>query len=127
MKLPPLSYDEMYAMTVFKTPAERDAAARYAKYAEDRGVVMPTPVCYDSAAWGHKETKKEDAMTIPWLDTEKFHAEQDKIGHKPYCSVEVNRMLALIAIAEAASDMSLGETDCAEAVKRAAEKAKATP
>jgi hypothetical protein len=50
--LPPLSFDEMYALTVFKTPAERDAAARYAKFAEDRGLMMPVPVCYDAAAWG---------------------------------------------------------------------------
>ncbi len=53
-KIPPLTHEEMYALCVFKTPAERDAAARYAKYAEDRGLIMPTPVCYDSAAWKSK-------------------------------------------------------------------------
>lgn len=47
----PLTHEEMEALCVFDTPAERDAAKRYAAYAEKRGVSMPVPICRHSSAW----------------------------------------------------------------------------
>ncbi len=47
----PLTHDEMESLCVFDTRAECDAAARYAAYAESKGIIMPTPICRESAAW----------------------------------------------------------------------------
>lgn len=44
MNRPVLSHVEMEALCVFDTKAERDAAARYAAFAESCGCMMPVPI-----------------------------------------------------------------------------------
>lgn len=58
----PLNHDEMKALCVFDTPIERDAAKRYAAYAESKGCPMPVPISRQSPVWRHSQVEMVDRM-----------------------------------------------------------------